>query len=392
MGRYSRPAMTGPELTAPDLPPPQLTAPELAAPDPTAQRRLPGSVLVASYNMLYLFEDDSPSGQEHYRQVLEIIRAVDADILAVQEIRAPTASAAADRLRQLAADAGRSCLVPAAGTRAGGQPAVGAGSRGFHTGLIWRDGIEPVGGSLRSYGGSDFWHSLVLVTLDVGGQLVPHGAHHAAPFGRRLRADQNERLIAALAAGTSRNRSCPAVVGADWNTECADRIPARGTGTGNAGTGGARGGDPGAADPADWVLYEPGDPFAGAGWFPGLIHQCGWDYDARGRRRHWADRYPGDVLWAGGLHDAAAALRAPWQATAGHWPDDPYGQRGIRRRIDAIRVTAGVTGALRTHRVLDTGAARAASDHLPVLVEYLPSAIVSDPPGGAGGPMRGSGR
>ena len=69
------------------------------------------------------------------------------------------------------------------------------------------------------------------------------------------------------------------------------------------------------------------------------------------------------------------ALRAPWQATVGHHPDDSYGRHGISRRIDAIRVTTHVLGALRGHVVEDTELTRRASDHLPVTVEYLPSAI-----------------
>ena len=119
------------------------------------------------------------------------------------------------------------------------------------------------------------------------------------------------------------------LVGADWNTECADRILAGQT----------------------WRLYEPADPYAGVDWFADLVYQCQWDYDERGRRRHWADRQPGDVLWAGGLHDAAAVTGAGWQPTAGHHPDDVYGAHGVRRRIDAVRVTAPLVPAMRAHHV-----------------------------------------
>jgi len=80
------------------------------------------------------------------------------------------------------------------------------------------------------------------------------------------------------------------------------------------------------------------------------------------------------VLWAGGLHDVAAVTGAGWQPTTGHHPADSYGQRGIRRRIDAIRVTGPLVPAMRAHRVHDTEQTRAASDHLPVTVEYLPVA------------------
>jgi endonuclease/exonuclease/phosphatase family metal-dependent hydrolase len=311
------------------------------------------SVLFTTYNVLDLCADDSAADREHYRLVVESARALDTDVLAVQEVRAGDQKTAQARLRQLADDVGRSCSVPGA---EGGTPrtALAMGPRGYHVGLMWRDGIEPVPGSLRVYGKGDFWHSLACVTLDVGGTRVRHASHHATPFGRRLRADQNERLVAAL---TSSAGGLPVVVGADWNTESADRVYDEALGA--------------------WVLYEPQDPFAPVSWFGSLVYQCDWAYDERGRRRHWADRRPGDVLWAGGLHDVAAVLRAPWQPTVGHHSHDGYGARGIRRRIDGIRVTSPVLGALRAHHVESTELARRASDHLPVTAEYLPAAITA---------------
>jgi endonuclease/exonuclease/phosphatase family metal-dependent hydrolase len=312
------------------------------------QRTSPGSVFFTSYNLLDLFADDSPVARQHYEAVVSVIRSLDPDVLAVQEILAPDGDTAAQRLRQLADDAGLRCEVPDPG--GGRQTAVAFGGHGYHVGLMWRDGIEPWPGTLRCHGGRDFWHGLAVVTLDVGGTPVRHGAFHASPFCRALRADQNERLVAAI---TRPAGAPPALIGADWNTECADRIPSDGR----------------------WKLYEPADPYAGIGWFADLIYQCQWDYDEQGRRRHWADRRPGDVLWAGGLHDAAALTRAGWHPTVGHHPDDIYAAHGVRRRIDGIRVTGELTSALRAHHVTDTTLAREASDHLPVTVEYLPALI-----------------
>jgi endonuclease/exonuclease/phosphatase family metal-dependent hydrolase len=307
------------------------------------QRTSQSSVLFTSYNLLNLFADDSPAARQHYEAITGVIRALGTDVLAVQEILAPDGPTAALRLRRLASDTGMRCEVPGG---PGDDPAaaIAVGGHGFHVGLMWRDGIEPVPGSLRRHGGRDFWHGLAVVTLDVGGTLVRHGSFHATPFCRVLRADQNERLVAAI---TRPEGQPPALVGADWNTECADRIP-----------------------PA-WQLYEPADPYAGIDWFADLIYQCQWDYDSGGRRRHRADRRPGDVLWAGGLYDAAALLGARWQPTTGHHPDDAYGRHGVRRRIDAVRVTEQVAPALRGHEVLDSAMTREASDHLPVTVEYL---------------------
>jgi endonuclease/exonuclease/phosphatase family metal-dependent hydrolase len=327
-------------------------------------------VLFGTYNLLDLFGSDTAADRQHYEMIVEVIRGLDADVLAVQEVLAPDERLAFGRLRQLADDTGMSCVVPAA-EGASERVALAAGSHGYHVGLMWRAGIEPVPGSFRGSPAREFWHSLASVTLDVGGTLVRHAAYHASPFCRIQRADQNERLVAALTRPLAPHPPStspapflppsrpllgppivlPAVVGADWNTECADRVP----------------------DGDSWPLYEPGDPYAGVEWFGDMVYQCEWDYDERGLRRHWADRRPGDVLFAGGLYDAAAVLRAPWHATAGHHPDDVYGAHGVSRRIDAVRVTRPVRGALRGYHVTDTALTRAASDHLPVSIEYAPA-------------------
>jgi len=314
-------------------------------------RSPPGSVLFTTYNLLDLGADGSAAGAEHYATVAESIRALRTDVLAVQEICAPGLPAARELLLRLADDTGLRCLVPSPGGEA--VPALCPGSRGYHLGLLWRDGIEPVPGSFHGRN-ADFWHALGWVTLDVGGRAVRHAVYHASPFGKKIRADQSEIVVAALARPDGR---VPALVGADWNGESADRVRDPATGR--------------------WELYEPGDPYAGADWFEDLVHQCEWDYDEQGRRRHRVDRAAGEVLWAGGLHDAAAVLRAPWQPTAGHYRGDPYAARGIRRRIDAVRVTPEVIPALRAHRVTDTELTRRASDHLPVTVGYDPSAITA---------------
>src|SRR5207247_10206275 len=123
---------------------------------------------------------------------------------------------------------------------------------------------------------------------DAGGPAVRHAVDHAAPFGKKIRADQSEIVVAALARTGGPGGRVPALIGADWNGESADRIRDPATGR--------------------WELYEPGDPYAGVDWFEDLVHQCEWDYDERGRRRHRVDGTAGEVLWAGGLHDAGDTL------------------------------------------------------------------------------------
>jgi endonuclease/exonuclease/phosphatase family metal-dependent hydrolase len=308
------------------------------------------SVLFTTYNVLDLFADTSDRGRAHYDKVVESIRVLGTDILAIQEIIAADASSARLRFLELADDLDMDCQVP--GPEFGNaSPAIAVGPHGYHVGLLWRPGIEPVPGSFRGRE-RDFWHSLALVTLDLGGRAVRHAAYHAPPFGRKIRSDQNELVVAFLARPGG---GPPTLVGADWNGESADRVQ-----DGSSG---------------EWTLYEPGDPYAAAQWFGDMVYQCEWDYDSRGQRRHWVDRSAGEVLWAGGLHDAAAALRSPWQATTGHHPDDEHGVHGVRRRIDGIRVTRPVLSALRAHHVTDTELTRRASDHLPVTVDYVPSAI-----------------
>ena len=321
-----------------------------AAPKPPRDSRQP--VRFASYNLLDLFESDSEEEQQRYQLIREVIASLNADVLAVQEIRATRPAAARTRLRQLAADVGMQCVVPAADDDRG-RTALATGGRGYHCGLLWRPELSPVPGSFREAPVGRFWHGAGWVTLDFGGIKVRHGTFHAAPFVRRLRADQNELLIALISSGPERD--VPLLMGADWNTESADLVPDGQTGA--------------------LKLYEPADPYAGVSWFDGLVHQCDWSYDRLGRRKHWADRHPGDVLFAGGLLDAAAVLRAPWQPTCGHYPGDGYGSRGIMRRIDAIRVQRRVGPALRAYQVADSELSRRASDHLPVSVDYVPASI-----------------
>ena len=169
-------------------------------------RSSPGSVLFTTYNLFDLGAGDSAGGAEHYATVAESIRALRTDVLAVQEICAPGLPAARTLLRQLADDTGLRCLVPGPGGQ--GVPALCPGSRGYHLGLLWRDGIEPVPGSFHSRN-ADFWHALGWVSLDVGGPVARHAVYHASPFGRKIRADQSEIVVAALARPGGR------VVGAD---------------------------------------------------------------------------------------------------------------------------------------------------------------------------------
>lgn len=291
-------------------------------------------VRFATYNLLN-YEGPETVG-DRYTKITGTIRGLDVDVLAVQEILAPDQQAAGKVLSTLGDDVGMTCWWTP------GQPAVALGHKltardtSFTVGLLWRPGIEPVAGRFRAFS-EDFWHGLAVGVFDIDGVQVAIGSFHATPFGKRARADQMERLVSIFTRPDGRP---PGMVGADWNCVSADRI---------AGTG---------------EFYDP-DPYADQPWFGDLIYQTNWTYDGDGQRHHVADREPGEVLYVGGLRDAAAVLDTPWEPTAGHWPsDDPFGER----RIDAIRVTDDMVPALRDAQVARNDTALAASDHLPPVV------------------------
>src|ERR1700719_1608396 len=106
-------------------------------------------VRFTTYNLLNLFAADTAGDRQHYETITRVIRALDADVLAVQEILAPDAAKAAGRLRRLADDAGMRCEVPGSpgsagpsGSGSGPEAAVAFGGHGYHVGLMWREGIE----------------------------------------------------------------------------------------------------------------------------------------------------------------------------------------------------------------------------------------------------------
>jgi hypothetical protein len=296
-------------------------------------------VRFASYNMLDLYLKDTPDELERRERVYQVIREINPDVLAAEEIIADgddKAVLAAKRVAELAEATGLQCeYVP-------GKVAVAVGNHRFNVALLWRPGIEYAGG-WGEYAGTNMWHCEARLHLDVGGTVVQHAAFHATPFGRFRRADEFERVHSTMTRPENRP---PGLIGADWNAVSADRR-------------------------TDGQYYDP-DPYANKPWHPDFVYQCDWDYDEHGIRRHWADRRPGEVLVAGGLQDAAAVLDSPWQTTVGHWPvGDPYGER----RIDAIKVTRELAPALRGYQVFNTPLAVSASDHLPIAVDYDPAEI-----------------
>lgn len=309
--------------------------------------RAPRRWRFASYNTLDLFQDRDGPQLARYEQVAEVIAGLDADVVAVQEIRTDYPPHAGSLLGSLAKAAGMTAEVSPAwwseDDASEARYAIAPGAHTFHTGLMWRPaaGIEPDPRSRDTWGAGDFFHSLIRLTLRLDGTPIDFASYHAPPFGRQMRADQAERLLAAVT-----RPSRPLLLGGDMNTVGAARI-SRDDGT------------------EDW--YDP-DPYQQADWFDDLVFQCDWSWGPDGSRRWWADRRPADILTSGGLRDAAAVLGKPWQPTIGHHPSDSFGQRGISRRFDYLHATAGVQ--LHDYEVVDTVLARQASDHLPVVVTF----------------------
>src|SRR5215475_12190458 len=102
------------------------------------------TVRFTTYNMLDLFAAETADARQHYETIARVIRTLDADVLAVQEILAPDAATAAGRLRMLADDAGMRCEVPGAtgtsgisgpsgsSSSSGSEAAVAFGGHGYH--------------------------------------------------------------------------------------------------------------------------------------------------------------------------------------------------------------------------------------------------------------------
>jgi endonuclease/exonuclease/phosphatase family metal-dependent hydrolase len=206
------------------------------------------SATFASYNTLDLFKHDNADERVRHGRVIQVIRDLDVDILAVQEVAAPDADRAGQRLRDLASAVGMRCH------HAPGRVAVGVGPVGLHVGLLWRDGLDVVAGSFRAYPDGRFRHNLATLTVDIDGRQVRHASYHAPPFGRTTRADEAEWVASVLTRPPGRP---PGLVAAGWNTPGDDRN-------------------------ADGSHYDP-DPYTDQPWHPDLIHQTRGLTDARGR-------------------------------------------------------------------------------------------------------------
>ena len=86
----------------------------------------------------------------------------------------------------------------------------------------------------------------------IGAGMRSHPGVTAKLFGALADAGVNIEMISTSEIRISEvEGGPPALIGADWNTQCADRIRA-----------------------GAWRLYESADPYASVAWFADLIYQC----------------------------------------------------------------------------------------------------------------------
>jgi len=334
------------------------------------------SLTFGSYNLLDLYDptkSHDTDDQARTERVYQVIRALDVDVLAVQEVMGDhpdpeiKAKSGGDNLAQLAEATGMKCALP------NGKSAIGIGNARRHTGLLWKEGITPTGG-YRAYSGTYLFNSLLKLHLDVGGYIICGASYQAIVFGRHRRADEAEMVVSALTRPFQSAHRPPGIIGGDWNGVSADRVfrPSQNgretTGAGN------------------WVFYdeEPDYQKMNTGE---VVYQTTWKFNENGQPYFSTDREAGEILSIGGLRDVAAALDTPWEPTVGHWDKhDPLG----KRRIDAIRVTQEVVPALLSYSVISDAVSeligaesvdpKTASDHLPIVMEYEPSLMNTDFP------------
>lgn len=125
-----------------------------------------------------------------------LIRARNPDVIAVQEIISTGEAEAGTAGRLISTtqgqDPGRDGGAASAGRGSrpelelGGQPAVAEGGIIHHTGLLWRDGIEAVPGTLQplTRDGAGMWHCAIAGVFDFGGPKARIGSVQLSPFDR----------------------------------------------------------------------------------------------------------------------------------------------------------------------------------------------------------------
>uniref|UniRef100_UPI003F49398A endonuclease/exonuclease/phosphatase family protein n=1 Tax=Amycolatopsis sp. CA-293810 TaxID=3239926 RepID=UPI003F49398A len=327
-------------------------------------------ITLLSVNTWNLYGSDGAEDQQRFRAMEELIRSRDADIIAVQEIisTGEAAAAAAGRrtpttqdktpgaiagLRRLAEATGRRCEVA-------GDPAVAVGGNIHHTGLLWRDGIDPVPGTMQllQRDGAGMWHCATACVFDVGGPTLRAGSTQLSPFDQAWAAMDANQLMRVF------NRDdIPGFLGGDFNGIGAQKLISAGSEVWY-----------------DQDPYAPGDARdeSGTPWHPDHAYQL----DGSGQLdRQAAIRLEHPRL--GGLRDCALLTGTPWAPTTGFHSQDNH----PRRRVDRWYATrtvpdAAVTGfrvvPVDEHRVLINGRQVELTDHTLIEIDVDEHALVKD--------------
>lgn len=269
-------------------------------------------IKIGTYN---LFEFGSASDDAAGRRpdIIEAIRDLDVDVLAVQEIDGEGTGREAI-MNRLAEDTGLRCRI-------GGVYALAVSGYRFATGVLWHPRVQPT--EVVWPGQGAFRHRVAGIIVHVGGIRTMVGSFHADAARTHQRIDD----AASLAMCATRGPWQAAVIGGDFN-------------------------DTATLDP-DWT----GTPNTS------YIYETQWDV-RDGVVHHWPDRRAAHTLELGGLFDTAALVDPPVQPTAGHWPGD----WSTNRRKDRIYVTEPLRPVVRALTVVDTPTTVRASDHLPAVV------------------------
>ena len=324
-------------------------------------------VTLMSVNALNLYGCDTAAEQKRFRGLEALIRARDPDVIAAQEIIStgeaeaaaagrsfpilPTAQdkapGAIEGLRRLAEATDRNCMVA-------GLPAVAVGGVIHHTGLLWRDGIEPVPGMLHPLmrEGAGMWHCAIAAVLDFGGPKARIGSVQLSPFDQGWAARDVNQLLRVF------NRDdVPGFLGGDFNGLGAQQV--------------IRG------DSYEWYDRNPyvyGGKF-GIPWHPDHAYQLDDDGTVD---RQAAARLEHPRI--GRMRDCALITGTEWTPTTGFFSQDKHPDRRVDRWYATCHVPdSAVTGfrvaAVDEVRVTIDGELVELTDHLPVEVDINESAL-----------------
>lgn len=296
---------------------------------------------LVSVNAFNLYDGDAPAARERFARLEELVRGLDADVLAVQEIvaREPgprdpdKRDLATTRLRRLAKAVDRQWKLD-------GEPVLALGGGIHHTALLWRDGITPVPGTLGRFerDGAGMWHSMVTCVFDVGGPRLRVGSVQLSPFDQAWGWSDAAQILRAM-----HGDDVPGFIGGDFNGIGATTVPTL---------------DGGEHD------YDY-DPYLRQPWHPDHVYQV----DEHGRLdRRVAIR----LERLGRMRDCARIAGAGWAATTGFHSADNHPPR----RIDRWYATHHAPdAAVRGVEVVDHATVGHCTDHAPVILDIDPGAL-----------------